>query len=466
MTKLDRSKAALHVVLAAALVAGAGATVASGLPDLSFGNDGVYISTLAGNHQANDALIDSQGRYVMVGSRVGIPTNGSYLLRVGVNGAPDTSFNGTGDVLLVAPMGIEALVLSTIKQQADGKLLVAGRAGPIFVSEESARPYVCRLLVNGTLDPSFGINGCALHFYTAAATAESVTDMAIQPDGRIVVVGASVTNGNRRAAVLRLNTDGSRDRCFNDINCASGGSVYDPIAGNFIRTVEAVAMQSDGKIILAGSGSGEQSTEMIAVRLLSSGGVDAAFGNAGSRTVGFDLGGNNFDIANAVAVLSNGAIVLAGDATDSPNTTRAAVAKLTANGQLDMTFGQTGIARSTTFYSDVSLSSFGSDLVVQSDGKLVVGGTSYSNFNSVNANFAAWRLLPNGFTDTTFGYDGRITITTDDGPETTRAISTIDANDDYVVLFGFRRETNQSNPKAAIVRLDSDKVFADGFEAP
>lgn len=452
-------------MLLTAFIAGSGATIAAGFPDPTFGTGGVFVSTLSGNQGPRDGLIDSQGRYVSVGSRVAIGSDGSFVFRIGTGGTPDTSFNGSGNVLLVGPPGSAALVLVSVQQQGDGKLVVAGRVGPNFGSDDSARPYVCRLLDNGSLDPAFGNGGCTMQPFVAAATAETVADLALQTDGRIVLAGSSVVGGVRRTAVLRLNANGSRDLCFNDpVNCTSGGSVYNPMPGNPITTIQAIALQPDGKIVLVGTGQGPQSIDMIAVRLLPTGAVDAAFGNAGSRLIAFEIGGTNFDIASAVVVLSDGGIVLAGSATDTSSSGLAAVVKLTQSGQFDLFFGPTGTGRSTTFYTDVTIRSQGSDITVQNDGKLVVGGTSFLGLASTEGDFAAWRLLANGFTDTAFGFDGRITVTTGADPENTQGVSAIDTDGRHVVLFGFRRLTNQSFNKAAIVRLDIDGVFRDGFE--
>jgi uncharacterized delta-60 repeat protein len=464
MSFAARSTIFARNLTAASLALAAGAAAASGFPDPAFGDGGVYVSPLSGNHGVTDGLIDAQGRYVAVGSRVSVPDNGSFVFRIGGNGQPDLSFNGTGEVQMVAPAGYAALVLDNVEQQGDGKLVIAGRVGPNFINAADAVPYVCRLLENGSLDPGFGDDGCAIQPYEAAATEETVSDLALQTDGRIVVLGTSIVAGLNNPAVLRLNADGSRDLCFNDVTCTAGGSVYDPVGGDNVFFFAALDIAPDGKIVLAGSGSGPQSTDMVVMRLQPTGAVDDAFGNAGTRTIAFELGGLNSDFASDVAVLDDSSIVLAGSADDSTSSKQAAVAKLTPQGAADIFFGQTGAGRSWTAYTDVSLSSVGTALTLQDDGKIVVGGTSYLGLDNTDADFAAWRLLDDGLTDTGFGFDGRITIDTGDDPEIKQEVRAIDADGKHIMLFGYRRLTNQSNLKTAFVRLEQDGVFGDGFE--
>jgi uncharacterized delta-60 repeat protein len=366
----------------------------------------------------------------------------------------------------VAPPGYEALVLNSIEQQANGRLVVAGRIGPNFVNDGESAPYICRLLDNGSFDPEFGNGGCTIQRFVASSTAEAVVDMALQADGHIVVVGSALVGGIRRTAVLRLNLDGNRDLCFRDGTCTAGGVFYNPVAGDPILSIQAVDVAQDGKIVLAGSGTGAQSIDMIAVRLLPTGAVDVGFGNGGSRTVAFELGGANNDGATAVVVLPDSSIVIAGDAADSFTSRQAAVAKILQSGNIDIFFGEHGTGRMWTFYTDVSLNSVVTDLAIQDDAKIVVGGTSFLGLNSTEGDFAAWRLFISGTNDSRFGYDGRITVTAGDDPENHQLGYAIDASSDHIVLFGSRRANNQAFPKSMLVRLDIDGVFEDGFEGP
>ncbi len=465
MSFAARSPIFARHLTAVSLTLAAGAAAASGFPDPSFGEGGVYVSPLSGNHGASDGLIDANGRYVALGSRVAVAQNGSVIFRIGGTGQPDPSFNGTGDVHLVAPAGYEALALNNIAQQGDGKLVVAGRVGPNFGNGIDAVPYVCRLLENGSLDPDFGDGGCTLQRYQANATEETVVDLALQTDGRIVLLGTSTVGGSNNPALLRLNADGSRDLCFGDLTCTTGGSVYNPVGGDDVIVLNALDIAPNGNLVLAGSAFGAQTIDMVAMRLLPTGAVDIAFGNLGTRTMAFDLGGGNLDIANDVIVLDDLSIVLAGSAGVQGTDKVVAVAKLTPLGAPDNFFGETGTGRSWTAYTDVSLSSVGTAVTLQDDGKIVVGGTSFLGLDFTDADFAAWRLHDDGFTDTSFGFDGRLTINTGADPEIKHEVRAIDADANHIVLFGYRRLFNQANPKAAFVRLDRDGVFADGFEA-
>jgi uncharacterized delta-60 repeat protein len=454
----------LRTALCLALCIASSAAHAAGLPDRSFANDGAFVSAQPGVSPVLDGLIDSEGRHVLVGGRILDDARPGFIIRLTANGALDASFGGSGEISLAPPPGYGLMELRAVEERPDGRLVVAGHVSPAPDLVE-ARPIVCRLLETGQPDLAFGDGGCTMPPFGPLSPEELVKDMELQANGRIVLLGTSKFGQTRRPAVMRLLSNGDRDPCFNDPGCDIGGAVIDPALGDVIGVVNALAIAPDQKIVVAGTAVQGQNIDMMAFRLLATGAVDAGFGNGGSRSLAFDEGGDVFDAAHDVAVLADGSIVMAGIAESGDNSFIAAVGKLTPSGVPDIFFGQSGAGRAVTAYTDVSIDSFAHGIAVQADGKLVVGGTSYAALFQKNAYFAAWRLLPNGFSDPSFGtFDGRIVVTLDDGPDIHQVTNAIAIDEGHLVLMGGLRETGADPLRAAVLRLELNGVFSDGFE--
>src|SRR5437870_3563768 len=150
----------------------------------------------------------------------------------------DPSFGAGGQVLTDFGGGDGARALAL---QADGRIVVAGRSCP-----STWRFALARHDADGTLDPSFGGGGRVL---TNFAGRDEASALALQSDGKIVVAGFSGAGGRQDFAVARYNPDGSLDPSF-----GSGGRVLTDFGGD--DEASALALQSDGKIVVAGSAGG------------------------------------------------------------------------------------------------------------------------------------------------------------------------------------------------------------------
>lgn len=204
-----------------------------------------------------------------------------------------------------------------------------------------------------------------------------------------------------------------------DATFGTGGKVTTDFAGNRDQGF-ALALQSDGKIVVAGTAiiNEAQQADFALSRYNANGTLDTSFGTGGKVTT--DFGGN--DQAVAVAIQSDGKIVVAGGTcSDSGRgcTTFAdggfdfLVARYNANGTLDTTFGSGGRVI-TDFNGGIDVAT---SLVIQSDGRIVVGGTACQNNNGQcvftsgfdnGVQFALARYMPNGSLDTTFGTGGKV----------------------------------------------------------
>lgn len=273
--------------------------------------------------------------------------------------------------------------------QEDGKLVAAGYAGSSSSGQDFA---LARYNADGTLDASFGTGGKATTPVTPGFdVALAVT---IQPDGRIVTAGYADngTSGND-FAVARYNPDGSLDTSF-----SGDGMVLTPV-GSGIDQAADVAMQGD-KVVVAGYTTNGSQSDFALVRYDSNGNLDSTFGSNG--VVKTDFFTSN-DAAEALAVEPDGKIVLAGY-TFNPNNVAAsndfALARYEANGSLDTTFG-TGGKAVTHFGYGIDLAR---DVTIQEDGKIVAAGRASSGSQN---DFALARYNTNGSLDGEFDFDGR-----------------------------------------------------------
>jgi uncharacterized delta-60 repeat protein len=240
----------------------------------------------------------------------------------------------------------------------------------------------------GDLDPGFNGTGKRVIDFGGNDTANG---MVVQPDGKIVVVGNGPGN---TFTITRLNPGGSVDTGF-------GGSGTGTIRFDFGHPgiARAVALAPDGKIVVAGQVSVSSSNDDAAVaRLNTDGTPDSTFGPNGWRDA--DFGGDD-DVANAVAVLPDGRIILAGEG--SPNR-RFVVARLTTTGHYDGTFTANGGFTTVAIGSGADAFS----VAIAPDGKIVVAGTAY--MPATGADFAVARLTADGDPDNTFDGDGQRTI--------------------------------------------------------
>jgi uncharacterized delta-60 repeat protein len=236
---------------------------------------------------------------------------------------------------------------------------------------------------DGTLDVSFGSGGIV-----QTISAHEANDMVIQSDGKILVAGSILlTTGDM--AVARYNTNGTLDNTFG----TSGIANID--FNNSGDGAAAILIQSDGKIVLAGSTTNSSNNRDIAVtRLNTNGTLDNTFGTGGKFTL--DVDGYNFDGAWDAELQSDGKIVIVAMAgTDMFSKT--AVLRLNTNGTLDNSFDGDGILKAFSFGS-FNLSSLHS-LTIQPDGKILIAG-------SKNNNFAVARLNTDGSLDNTYGTSG------------------------------------------------------------
>ena len=284
----------------------------------------------------------------------------------------------------------------------------------------------------GQPDPTFGSGG-----FTGVSGARLLAT-SVQSDGKVVAVGDDEASP-QHLLVVRLNSNGTVDSSFN------GGHAFLGPAGTVGR---AVAVQSDGKIVVAGVATGNTSLDpiegsgIVVERLNSSGSADGGFGSGGVA-VAAGSGG----IANALAIQSNGKIVVGGSETGPGGLPQTAFARFNTNGTLDGSFGSGGVATFNLGHYSVA-----NAIVIDNSGRIVFGGSQRANNQSTV--FIAGRLNSNGSPDSSFGSGGAFQQQFANGAAVSAAYGVAVQSDNKLVLSGVAGDASLGST-ALFVRLTS-----------
>jgi uncharacterized delta-60 repeat protein len=300
----------------------------NGIKLLNQNGDLVYNDNLKAPLNANNivstAKMQPDGKVLFIGK---LPQNpNGILMRFNADFSTDLSFN--------LDTSLTSLTFKELNLQSDGKILVSCKG---LVSGNNINRVV-RLNSDGSSDTSFSLGqGCS------GLTAE-IRAIEIQSDGKILISGFfTAYNGVTKNGIVRLNTDGTIDNTFNM-----------PAISGFARTVDAMAIQSDGKIIVGVYGVG-------IYRLNTNGSLDTSF-----------LSPFNGGIFSTIVIQADGKTLMGGIFSlgdENPNFLR-----LNSNGSLDTTF-DTG----TSFNGEVN------SILIEDDGRILVGG-NFTRYNGEKCN--------------------------------------------------------------------------------
>ncbi len=300
-------------------------------------------------------------------------------------GMLDSSFDFDGIVKTLIPSS-SGCYINSMALQSDQKIVVVG-----VVDDSNDVIVLARYNSNGSLDSTFDNDG----FLTTSIGSYNLhgNSLAIQNDGKIVVVGYSViSNTNHDIALFRYNTNGSLDTTFD-----SDGVVTTDI-GTLQDHGNSVAIQSDNKIVVTGYTYNLVSEyDIITVRYNTNGSLDSTFDTDGIVTT---VVSTNNEYGNSVAVQNDGKILVAGY---SDTCHCFAIVRYNTNGSMDNTFDSDGLV--TT--SIGSASDVGMCLAIQNDDKIVVSGQSANSASDYD--FALARYNTNGDLDSTFNTNGIVT---------------------------------------------------------
>ena len=336
-------------------------------------------------------------------------------------------------------------IAQAVAIQSDGKIVVVGQT--YKNNDYSDEDFVVtRYNSNGTLDPTFGKGGKVRTDFPDLAAVPS--SLVIQPDGKIVVAGGAFPLftflGDFK--VVRYLPNGKLDRSFGD-----GGIVTSSFPGQGSYAF-AVALQPDGKIIAAGtdfvafSGDDSSNTDFAVARYNTDGSPDTTFGG-GSGQLTTDFDGFNDD-AFAILIQADGKLVAVGSAKNPSNFYDFAATRYFADGSVDSSFGVSGKVR--TDFGDHGFDQARSAALLP-DGRIVAAGFAATQ-NNVFQKFAVARYSSNGVLDTSFSQDGLTQV--DFGSCCQSANKILLQSDGKIVIVGFAN-TESSDSDFLLARLTS-----------
>jgi uncharacterized delta-60 repeat protein len=258
----------------------------AGSLDPSFDGDGKLTLDHGGNDQANDVLVQPDGKIVITGH--GSAAQDAVVTRLNPDGSPDASFDDDGTAAI--DFGTAADTANAAALLPDGRIVVAGGRGGGGEYDVA----LARLRADGTRDPSFDGDGVRTIDY--GSTNEEATDVVVQPDGKTVLSGFETKEYTM--LVARLNPDASADTSFD----GDGVARLDFGPGN--EYGEGIALQANGKLVVAG----EADSDPAVARLQPGGSLDTSFSFDGKLT----FPGDGVALAKAVTLQRDGRIVVSG----------------------------------------------------------------------------------------------------------------------------------------------------------
>jgi len=322
----------------------------SGLRDASFGLQGMVTWNGGYDDRGEGIVVQPDGRIVVVGTTGNGTDDDMMVARFNADGSLDSGFGINGIVIL---NGFSLDEGHAVALQPDGRIVAVGRS---FIGGSNDF-IVVRLNSDGT--PDTGFNGVGVMKWDNGGNQESAMGLALQPDGRIVVVGYSFSAGYDDLAVIRINANGTMDNSFG----FNGVLLWDGMGE--ARGAE-VALQGDGRIVMVGERELVGTVDVLVMRLNGDGTLDNTFGTLGVAT--WDGGAE--DQGTDVLVESNGRIVISGF-TNNGSDNDALLLRFDSSGNLDGGFASGGVFIWDGGYSDLFHA-----LSLQPDGMILgIGGT-------------------------------------------------------------------------------------------
>lgn len=444
---------------------GVGKAVITGL-DPSFGNAGVAKATLSADDGDRFLSISvaKDGKAYGVGFVSAAGDQAMAVARMNEDGTLDTSFSDDGYATVnVAPGGKAAETSRGVAVQSTGKVVLAGSFEHDPTAEgDAARDTdiaITRFDAHGALDATFGTGGTtkvdlspgrflppAPGSTSPASTlvGDSAYGLTVLPDDRLLVVGATPAPGDGRTdadfAILMFTADGTLDPSF-----ATGGVLTVDVEGGH-ETPRQALVQADGKIIFDGYTRNKATPPVVRpalVRILPDGTLDPSFGTGGiGGSVILEPVGEAYDIG----IQGDKYITVGyGHSTESEKVDVLA-ARFTSTGALDPTFGTNGVVRIDVAGDDDR----GRDLVVLSDGRILIAGSGKADAGDLNAMLVL--LDKDGARDTAFGRNGLLQVDLG-GPSDSFFGVALTPDGKHAMVVGFKGADPTSGDNAVVARV-------------
>ena len=365
-------------------------TLASGVLDTSFGAGGKFMVPPG---EARGAVLQPDGKLVIAATGPFTNNNSFTLERFNADGSPDLAFGTAGKSEgNLGGLSIFGESPMTLAIQGDGKLVVAGWGTIMAAGQATMQFALARYDAAGALDPTFGTGG--LTFAAFGHRSSLLWSLLIQPDGKLVAVGGTSDGSQYDFAVARFLTSGALDPSF-----GTNGMVITDIQSNRSDdTAQGVALRPDGKLVVAGWTQVSNNVFTTLARYNIDGSLDTTFAGAGRQwNPAADFGSGRV----AVALQADGKILV--NSTPTTNAEDFGLSRYNPDGSIDTTYGNNGLV-TTDFNNGTQERAM--TLVLQSDGKAIVGG--FSSLGLSGPVFALARYGTDGILDASFGSGGKV----------------------------------------------------------
>lgn len=426
----------------------------NGSIDTGFGLNGQIIADFSGDDEIRAIAVQTDGK-IIVGGKGGSGVDSNFIIaKYNSDGTLDTAFGNSGSA--VVDFGDNADELRGMRVQSDGKIVAIGNS-----FDGSQKDFaIARLNANGSLDSSFGVSGKIITNVTGHDDEANAVEL--QSDGKIVVTGKSIADSfpNYDFSMVRYNDNGSLDTSF-----GTSGKVVTSV-NNSEDGSSSVAMQPDGKIISAGESTQSFCKSFTLIRYNTNGSVDNTFGTNGKVIRGAGL--ISGEHVGAINTQPNGKILAAGNSSSGVDSDFA-LTRYDQNGSLDTSFGIGGKVKtpvsqrkSEVIFKWHAADDSIRDAVIQSDGKIIAAGYS---FTGQNYDVALVRYNSDGSIDSSFGLQGK--VLTDIGGGRDSAVTVVLQNDGKIVIAGFTEAPGlTTHPTILIIRYNQngslDASFGNG----
>lgn len=357
------------------------ATNAQGIElDTGFGNDGKVVTDLGAFEVSFGLAIQGDGKILVCGTST-TAREKALVLRYLNNGVLDTSFGDGGKAGI--SLGNDATNAFAIAIQPDGKILITGETADTMSGSSNSDIFIARLNPDGSVDPSFGINGGHRIFWEGWH--DEGWAIAVQPSGKIVLTGHQIDNNQSALVVFRFDAFGNPDNTFG----INGRFTYpNATSGN------SISIKSNGDFVIAGQRPVDESSVVLYFK--EDGSLSSSFGINGVAELDLIPGSDKIERVWSSFFNADGTITLGG------NFYGFSAARILGNGMLDPSFGIGGVANAVFPTNEYSLVQ-GSTCIAQPDGKILVCGLL---IDLTDDDFGIVRFDKSGNLDTSFGNEG------------------------------------------------------------
>lgn len=398
-------------------------------PDNSFGTNGrVYTGFGHFSSYLQSMVLLPDGKIVSAGEN----TNSTLAILVAkhnADGSPDMTFNGSGKKQV--DFGSAYEYCYSIFAQSDGKLLLAGSS--------NGNAALARLLPDGNYDTDFGSGG-RLTVSFGAGNGSAFQKVLLQTGGKILAIGEAYNTSSFDFAAVQFNSDGSIDASY-----GNQGKVLVNFNG-FNDFGRDAVWQPDGKLIIAGAAKNSNGNSSIALcRLNMDGSIDNSFGTNGKTTL--SISGEADDYAERVILLPDNKIITGGYSAGNFQ-----ISRFADNGEIDNSFGSNGYV--ITDFDDFQDKAYA--MVTDAAGSIYLGGHGYEAGNGGLFHFAIAKYHNNGTLNTDFDGDGKMTVLM--GPYSSTIFDMVIQPDGKLLMGGQSTNLQGAYTDFALLRLENISV--------